>query len=133
MYFIDSILGNHTTTATVTCSGTSNEQLCCYPVPVFMHFEIFFLLSARKKIRKPLKWQAEAYHAGLSASERRRVQNNFMCGELRIVVATVAFGMGLDKSDVRGIIHYNMPKVSHRRHSAKPAARVRCSNCSFCS
>lgn len=66
---------------------------------------------ARKKIRKPLKWQAEAYHAGLSGSERRRVQNNFMCGELRIVVATVAFGMGLDKSDVRGIIHYNMPKV----------------------
>ncbi|XP_040909292.1 ATP-dependent DNA helicase Q4 isoform X2 [Toxotes jaculatrix] len=65
---------------------------------------------ARKRIRKPLKWQAESYHAGLSGSERRRVQNNFMCGELRIVVATVAFGMGLDKSDVRGIIHYNMPK-----------------------
>ncbi|XP_054461672.1 ATP-dependent DNA helicase Q4 [Anoplopoma fimbria] len=65
---------------------------------------------ARKKIRKPLKWQSESYHAGLSGSERRRVQNNFMCGELRIVVATVAFGMGLDKSDVRGIIHYNMPK-----------------------
>ncbi|KAI5091545.1 ATP-dependent DNA helicase Q4 [Silurus meridionalis] len=65
---------------------------------------------ARKKIRKPLKWISEAYHAGMSASERRRVQNNFMCGELRVVVATVAFGMGLDKSDVRGIIHYNMPK-----------------------
>ncbi|XP_047460205.1 ATP-dependent DNA helicase Q4 isoform X2 [Mugil cephalus] len=65
---------------------------------------------ARKKIRKPLKWMAESYHAGLSGSERRRVQNNFMCGELRVVVATVAFGMGLDKSDVRGIIHYNMPK-----------------------
>ncbi|XP_030203945.1 ATP-dependent DNA helicase Q4 isoform X2 [Gadus morhua] len=65
---------------------------------------------ARKKIRKPLKWQAESYHAGLSASERRRVQNNFMCGELRLTVATVAFGMGLDKADVRGIVHYNMPK-----------------------
>uniref|UniRef100_A0A8D3E564 DNA 3'-5' helicase n=1 Tax=Scophthalmus maximus TaxID=52904 RepID=A0A8D3E564_SCOMX len=65
---------------------------------------------ARKKIRKPLKWQAESYHAGLTASERRRVQNNFMCGELRLVVATVAFGMGLDKADVRGIIHFNMPK-----------------------
>ncbi|KAM6972986.1 ATP-dependent DNA helicase Q4 [Aplochiton taeniatus] len=65
---------------------------------------------AKKKIRKPLKWQAESYHAGLSASERRRVQNNFMAGELRLVVATVAFGMGLDKSDVRGIVHYNMPK-----------------------
>lgn len=92
----------------------------------FLHFICFYMFLfestflstfwhlARKKIRKPLKWQAETYHAGLSASERRRVQNNFMCGELRIVVATVAFGMGLDKSDVRGIIHYNMPKVGPR-------------------
>lgn len=78
--------------------------------PLFSYYHVF-LHVARKKLRKPLKWQAESYHAGLSASERRRVQNNFMCGELRIVVATVAFGMGLDKSDVRGIIHYNMPKV----------------------
>uniref|UniRef100_A0A8C5LR04 ATP-dependent DNA helicase Q4 n=1 Tax=Leptobrachium leishanense TaxID=445787 RepID=A0A8C5LR04_9ANUR len=66
--------------------------------------------QARKKIRRPLKWVADSYHAGLSAAERRRVQNNFMSGQLRLVVATVAFGMGLDKSDVRGIIHYNMPK-----------------------
>ncbi|RXM27385.1 ATP-dependent DNA helicase Q4 [Acipenser ruthenus] len=65
---------------------------------------------AKRKIRKPLKWMAESYHAGMTGAQRRRVQNNFMCGELRIVVATVAFGMGLDKSDVRGIIHYNMPK-----------------------
>ncbi|XP_068127156.1 ATP-dependent DNA helicase Q4 isoform X2 [Hyperolius riggenbachi] len=67
-------------------------------------------IEARKKIRRPLKWMADSYHAGMSAAERRRVQNNFMSGQLRIVVATVAFGMGLDKSDVRGIIHYNMPK-----------------------
>ncbi|KFU86709.1 ATP-dependent DNA helicase Q4, partial [Chaetura pelagica] len=60
--------------------------------------------------RRPLRWVSDAYHAGLSASERRRVQNNFMSGQLRVVVATVAFGMGLDKPDVRGIIHYNMPK-----------------------
>lgn len=89
------------------------NEIFCLSSSSFAGFRPFSSL-ARKKIRKPLKWQAEAYHAGLSASERRRVQNNFMCGELRIVVATVAFGMGLDKSDVRGIIHYNMPKVSHR-------------------
>ncbi|KAM9317487.1 ATP-dependent DNA helicase Q4 [Gastrophryne carolinensis] len=67
-------------------------------------------MLARKKIRRPLKWMVDAYHAGLSAAERRRVQNNFMSGQLRMVVATVAFGMGLDKSDVRGVVHYNMPK-----------------------
>uniref|UniRef100_A0A8C3J9C8 DNA 3'-5' helicase n=1 Tax=Calidris pygmaea TaxID=425635 RepID=A0A8C3J9C8_9CHAR len=60
--------------------------------------------------RRALKWIADAYHAGLSAAERRRVQKAFMSGQLRLVVATVAFGMGLDKPDVRGVVHYNMPK-----------------------
>ncbi|NWV83435.1 RECQ4 helicase, partial [Dasyornis broadbenti] len=55
-------------------------------------------------------WQAEAYHAGLSARERRRIQREFMSGRTRILVATVAFGMGLDKADVRGVVHYNIPR-----------------------
>lgn len=55
-------------------------------------------------------WDADFYHAGMTAAQRRRVQKQFMSGELRIVVATIAFGMGLDKADVRAIIHYNMPK-----------------------
>ncbi|NXC22203.1 RECQ4 helicase, partial [Corythaeola cristata] len=63
-----------------------------------------------KSASRPLPWIADAYHAGLSAAERRRVQKAFMSGRLRVVVATVAFGMGLDKADVRGVIHYNMPK-----------------------
>ncbi|XP_026723189.1 ATP-dependent DNA helicase Q4, partial [Athene cunicularia] len=63
-----------------------------------------------KSVRCRLKWIADAYHAGLSSAERRRVQSAFMKGQLRVVVATVAFGMGLDKPDVRGIVHYNMPK-----------------------
>ncbi|XP_074119379.1 ATP-dependent DNA helicase Q4 isoform X2 [Sminthopsis crassicaudata] len=52
---------------------------------------------------------AEAYHAGLPASERRRVQRAFMQGRLRVVVATVAFGMGLDRPDVRAVLHHGLP------------------------
>ncbi|KAF1492024.1 ATP-dependent DNA helicase Q4, partial [Pygoscelis antarcticus] len=66
--------------------------------------------KAKKSVRRPPKWIADAYHAGLSAAERRRVQKSFMSGQLRVVVATVAFSMGLDKPDVRGVVHYNMPK-----------------------
>ncbi|XP_043468509.1 ATP-dependent DNA helicase Q4 [Leptopilina heterotoma] len=52
---------------------------------------------------------AEAYHAGLSAYRRKIVQKSFMSGETRIVVATVAFGMGINKSNIRSVIHFNMP------------------------
>ena len=75
-----------------------------------MHF--LYPRKRKKKTAKATvpKWDAECYHAGLSAAQRRRVQKRFMTGQLRIVVATVAFGMGLDKSDVRAIIHYNLPR-----------------------
>ncbi|XP_055981400.1 ATP-dependent DNA helicase Q4 [Sorex fumeus] len=52
---------------------------------------------------------AEAYHAGMSSRERRRVQQAFMGSQLRVVVATVAFGMGLDRPDVRAVLHLGLP------------------------
>ena len=49
------------------------------------------------------------YHAGLSSPERRRIQDLFIKGEISYIAATNAFGMGIDKSDIRLIIHYNIP------------------------
>ena len=53
---------------------------------------------------------ALAYHAGMEADERTRVQDAFRCDETDVVVATVAFGMGIDKSNVRYVIHRDMPR-----------------------
>lgn len=54
--------------------------------------------------------QAGAYHAGMSGDKRRRVQERFTTERLNVVCATVAFGMGIDRSDVRCVIHASMPK-----------------------
>jgi ATP-dependent DNA helicase RecQ len=50
-----------------------------------------------------------AYHAGLDAETRARVQSAFQAGELQVVVATIAFGMGIDKADIRTVIHAGLP------------------------
>jgi ATP-dependent DNA helicase RecQ len=54
---------------------------------------------------------ARAYHAGMKNEDRDAVQEAFMHGECEIIVATIAFGMGIDKADIRSVIHYNLPKT----------------------
>ena len=54
--------------------------------------------------------QAVAYHAGMAADERASAQHRFMEGDADVVVATNAFGMGVDKADVRSVIHWAIPK-----------------------
>ena len=53
---------------------------------------------------------ARAYHAGMSAEDRSEVQEAFMASDNAVVVATIAFGMGIDKANVRFVIHYELPK-----------------------
>ncbi|MEM9692091.1 MAG: ATP-dependent DNA helicase RecQ, partial [Myxococcota bacterium] len=54
--------------------------------------------------------EAIAYHAGLKAERRAALQERFMADEVRVVVATIAFGMGVDKREIRHVVHYNLPK-----------------------
>ena len=54
--------------------------------------------------------QAEAYHAGLPHDRREGIQQRFMGGRSNCIVATIAFGMGIDKSDIRNVVHFDLPK-----------------------
>ena len=69
-------------------------------------------------------FNAAAYHAGYSADERRRIQDAFTHEQVDIIVATVAFGMGIDRSDVRCVIHATMPKsLEHYQQETGRAGR----------
>ena len=78
-------------------------------------------------------FDARAYHAGMETDDRNAVQDAFMASDRMIVVATIAFGMGIDKADIRYIYHYNLPRgwrTTSRRSAGRDAtASPRSANC----
>ncbi|ORX57724.1 ATP-dependent DNA helicase [Piromyces finnis] len=76
-------------------------------------------------------FQAESYHAGKSKIDREIIQSRFMNNNLRIIVATIAFGLGINKPDVRGVIHFNMPK-SIEDYTQEIGRSGRDSNIAYC-
>ena len=76
---------------------------------------IVYCLSRKRveKVTEQLReagFSAASYHAGLPAAQRQRVQEDFLRDDVQIIVATVAFGMGIDKSNIRYVVHYDIPK-----------------------
>jgi ATP-dependent DNA helicase RecQ len=65
--------------------------------------------KAAEELASKLGGSAAAYHAGLDPGTRERVQRHFLSGKLEVVVATIAFGMGIDKADVRTVVHTALP------------------------
>ncbi len=76
---------------------------------------IIYCLSRKKveelaEVLKTNEITADAYHAGMDSATRSKVQDDFLMEKIDVIVATIAFGMGIDKPDVRFVIHYDIPK-----------------------
>lgn len=76
---------------------------------------IIYCLSRKKveelaEVLRTNDIKAEAYHAGMDSANRSQTQDDFLMERIDVIVATIAFGMGIDKPDVRFVIHYDIPK-----------------------
>jgi ATP-dependent DNA helicase RecQ len=94
---------------------TKKKKEKCYELLQEIQGPAIIYTSSRKKAEEAAEYlnikgiKCNYYHAGLTAPERRRVQDDFIQGRTEIIAATNAFGMGIDKSDIRLLIHFNTP------------------------
>jgi ATP-dependent DNA helicase RecQ len=80
-----------------------------FPAVVYVTLQHTAESVAAELVKNSLR--ARAYHAGMAGEVRASAQDDFMGGRCDIIVATIAFGMGIDKSDIRSVFHFNLPKT----------------------
>jgi ATP-dependent DNA helicase RecQ len=85
------------------------EQRAAGPTVVYVTLQRTAEEVAKRLVARG--FNARAYHAGMETEDRNAVQDAFMASDRMIVVATIAFGMGIDKADIRYVYHYNLPKA----------------------
>ena len=84
-----------------------------------------------EQLNRQLPFEVKAYHAGLGHEQREDIQQKFMRGDIPVIVATIAFGMGVDKSNIRQVMHYDLPK-STENYSQEIGRAGRDGNASDC-
>jgi ATP-dependent DNA helicase RecQ len=94
---------------------TKNKKKKCLELIREINGPVIIYTSSRKKAEEVAEYltingfPCSYYHAGIPSPERRRIQDEFISGNDRVIAATNAFGMGIDKNDIRLVIHYNIP------------------------
>jgi ATP-dependent DNA helicase RecQ len=92
-------------------AGVLAQRLKSRPVgPTIVYVTLQRTASGIANYLTKCGFSARAYHAGMTADERNDIQDEFMAADDMVVVATIAFGMGIDKSNIRAVYHYNLPK-----------------------
>jgi hypothetical protein len=97
---LQSVSGSHRGTESVLSSRDINS----------MAKKRYFSGASTSSKKRKVEWSIGHYHGGMKPDERDKVHKDFMEGKIRIMVATEAFGVGINKKNIRAIIHYDMPK-----------------------
>ncbi len=79
-------------------------------LPTIVYVTLQHTAEAVAKHLQMLGFSAQAYHAGMESDKRQQIQTRFMQGDMNCIIATIAFGMGIDKSDIRRVVHFDLPK-----------------------